>query len=54
MKDLTNGYVAKDSFPAIEEAFGDDVQLWKGSFYNKTEEEKKKKDQELQEMGLFV
>ena len=54
MEELEDGFVGKDSLVAIENAFGDDANLWKGSFYNKSKEEKEKKDKELQEMRLFV
>ena len=54
MDELEDGFVGKDSVVAIKNVYGDDANLWKGSFHNKSKEEKEKKDKELQEMGLFV
>jgi len=54
MENLQDGFVAKESVTAIQNAFGDDAKLWKGSFHNKSEKEKEIKDKELHELGLFV
>ena len=54
MGDLQDGHVAKDSVTAIQNEFGADAKLWKGSFHNKSKKEKEKKDKELHELGLFV
>ena len=52
--ELKDGFVADESIYVIREAFGNDAKFTPSNFHNKSDTEKLLKDQQQQDLGLFI